>query len=103
MKEKYIKIKNLTVAESLLNFVNKELLTQTKIKKEVFWNGFDKAVHDLAPINKKLLETREKLQKKIDEWHKDRKNKKIDKKKYLNFLKKIGYIKKNWCKFQNSN
>ncbi len=100
MKEKYIKIKNLTVAESLLNFVNKELLTQTKIKKEVFWNGFDKAVHDLAPINKKLLETREKLQKKIDEWHKDRKNKKIDKKKYLNFLKKIGYIKKIGANFK---
>ncbi len=100
MKEKYIKIKNLTVAESLLNFVNKELLTQTKIKKEVFWNGFDKAVHDLAPINKKLLETREKLQKKIDEWHKDRKNIKIDKKKYLNFLKKIGYIKKIGANFK---
>ena len=100
MREKYVKIKNLTVAESLLNFINKELLTQTKIKKEVFWNGFDKAVHDLAPINKKLLETREKLQKKIDEWHKDRKNKKIDKKKYLNFLKKIGYIKKIGTNFK---
>ena len=100
MREKYVKIKNLTVAESLLNFINKELLTQTKIKKEVFWNGFDKAIHDLAPINKKLLETREKLQKKIDEWHKDRKNKKIDKKKYLNFLKKIGYIKKIGASFK---
>jgi len=100
MREKYVKIKNLTVAESLLNFINKELLTQTKIKKEVFWNGFDKAIHDLAPINKKLLETREKLQKKIDEWHKDRKNKKIDKKKYLNFLKKIGYIKKIGANFK---
>ena len=100
MREKYIKIKNLTVAESLLNFVNKELLTQTKIKKEAFWNGFSKTVHELTPINNKLLETREKLQKRIDEWHKDRKNKKIDKKKYLNFLKKIGYIKKIGASFK---
>ena len=100
MKEKYIKIKNLTVAKSLLNFVNKELLTQTKIKKEVFWNGFDKTVHELAPINKKLLETREKLQKKIDEWHKDKKGEKINIKQYTEFLKKIGYLKKTGPNFK---
>ena len=94
MKEKYIKIKNLSVAKSLLNFVNKELLPGTKIKKDVFWNGFDSCIHELAPKNKQLLETRERLQKKIDEWHKDRKGKKIDIKKYTKFLKKIGYIKK---------
>ena len=45
MKEKYIKIKNLSVSEKLLNFVNDELLPETKIKKEFFWNGFDKYVH----------------------------------------------------------
>ena len=50
MREKYVKIKNLTVAESLLNFINKELLTQTKIKKEVFWNGFDKYAHDKSIV-----------------------------------------------------
>ena len=71
MKEKYIKIKNLSISEKLLNFVNKELLPGTKIKKENFWNGFDKYVHELAPKNKELLEKREKLQKKIDDWHKD--------------------------------
>ena len=41
MIEKYIKIKNLSIAESLLNFVNKELLPGTKIKKEKFWYGFE--------------------------------------------------------------
>ena len=94
MKEKYIKIKNLSVAKSLLNFVNKELLPGTKIKKEVFWKKFDRYIHELAPENKRLLEARERLQKKVDEWHKDRKGKKIDIDKYAGFLKKIGYIKK---------
>ena len=36
MKEKYKIINNLSVSESLLNFVNNELLTRTKIKKENF-------------------------------------------------------------------
>ena len=99
MKEKYIKIKNLSVSEKLLNFVNDELLPETKIKKELFWSGFDKYVHELAPKNKQLLEIREKLQKKIDDWHKDRKGKKINIKKYEEFLKKNWLFKKNWSKF----
>ena len=49
MKENYIKIKNLSVSEKLLNFVNEELLPGTKIKKEFFWDGFDRYVHELAP------------------------------------------------------
>ena len=47
MKEKYTKIKNLSISEKLLNFVNKELLPGTKIKKENFWNGFNKFFHML--------------------------------------------------------
>ena len=94
MKEKYVRIKNLSVSEVLLNFVNNELLPGTKIKKELFWHRFDKYVHKLTPKNKKLLEIRENLQKKIDDWHKDRKGEKINIKKYEEFLKKIGYLKK---------
>ena len=47
MKEKYIKIKDLSVAEKLLNFVNKELLPGTKIIKKKIWTGFNKFVHEL--------------------------------------------------------
>ena len=46
------------------------------------------------PINKKLLETIEKLQKSIDTFHLERKNKKLDLNTYKKFLKKIGYLKK---------
>ena len=100
MKEKYIKIKNLSIAKTLLDFVNKELLPRTKIKKESFWNGFDKHVHELAPKNKELLEIRERLQRKIDDWHKDRKGEKFDIKKYTEFLKKIGYLIKTGPDFK---
>jgi len=94
MKEKYIKIKNLSIADKLLNFVNNELLPGTKIKKENFWDGFDKCIHELAPKNKALLEIREKLQSSIDSWHKDKKNEEFDNKKYKQFLEKIDYLKK---------
>jgi len=100
MKEKYIKIKNLSISEKLLNFVNNELLPKTKINKEKFWNGFNKYVHELTPKNKTLLETREKLQKTIDDWHKDRKGEKFDLKKYTQFLKKIGYLNKTGKNFK---
>ena len=100
MKEKYIKINNLSISKKLLNFVNKELLPGTKIKKENFWKGFSNIVHQLAPKNKELLEKREKLQKKIDAWHKDKKGKKINIKKYIKFLKKIGYLKKTGTNFK---
>ncbi len=100
MKEKYIKIKNLSISIKLLNFVNKELLPGTNIKKEFFWSRLDKYFHELAPKNKKLLETRDKLQKKIDDWHKEKVSKKINKNEYINFLEKIGYLKKSTSNFK---
>ena len=83
-----------------MNFVNNELLPGTGISNEVFWNGLDKCVHELAPKNKKLLENRENLQKKIDVWHKDRKGENINIKEYINFLEEIGYLKKTGEKFK---
>jgi len=49
MKEQYTKIHNLSVSNKLLNFINEELLKDTNISSEKFWEGFDKVVHELAP------------------------------------------------------
>ena len=64
MKKQYTKINNLSVSSDLLDFVNNELLKDTKILPENFWSGFDKAVHELTPKNKELIKIREDLQKK---------------------------------------
>jgi malate synthase len=93
MKEKYTKIQNLSVSTKLLNFINNELLKDTEISPKKFWEGFDKAVHELAPRNKELIQTREDLQKKIDNWHIKNKSNEIDLNKYKKFLKEIGYLK----------
>ncbi len=92
MKKQYTKINNLSVSNELLNFVNNELLKDTKILPEKFWFGFDKAVHELAPKNKELIEIRENLQKKIDEWHIKNRNNEINLTEYKKFLKEIGYL-----------
>jgi len=100
MAKKYILLGQLSIASKLLDFVNNELLPDTGVTKENFWNGLDKCAHELAPKNRKLLEFRENLQKKIDIWHRDRRGEKIDIKEYSNFLIEIGYLKKEEEKFQ---
>jgi len=100
MAKKYISLGQLSIASELVDFVNNELLPDTGVEKKKFWIGLDKCVHELAPKNRKLLEFRENLQKKIDIWHRDRKGEKIDIKEYSNFLVKIGYLKKEGKKFQ---
>jgi len=93
-KEHFIKILDLSVSNVLFKFINKELLPGTGLSKTQFWKGFNKTVHELKPKNKKLIETREKIQKSLDSYNLSNKGKKINLKKYKSFLKKIGYLKK---------
>jgi len=93
MKEQYTKIHNLSVSNKLLNFINEELLKDTNISSEKFWEGFDKAVHELAPKNKELLKIRGDLQKKIDDWHIANRGNEINLEEYKKFLKEINYLK----------
>ena len=93
MKKNYLVVNNLKVSKELLSFVNNDLLKDTNISPEKFWSGFDKAVHKLAPKNKKLIETRTILQKKIDDWHIKNKGNENKIEEYKKFLKKIGYLK----------
>ncbi len=89
---KKINVNNLKVDEQLLNFVNEEIIPGTNINTENFWSGFEKALNKLTPINKKLLEKREIIQRQIDSWHLENKDSSFDKDKYLKFLKSINYI-----------
>ena len=82
----------LKIDSILFEFINNEVIPGTNINIEDFWNNFEKVVHELAPINKSLIEEREKIQKQIDEWHKKNVNKEFDKREYINFLKSISYI-----------
>ena len=97
-----IKKKNLTINSTLLDFINQEVIPGTDIEAEDFWNKFDDAVHELAPINRALIEKRENIQKEIDEWHLANKDEKINKNEYIKFLKSINYIVEEKENFQIS-
>ena len=100
-----VKKNGLKINSELFEFINKEVIPGTNIVSDEFWNKFEKIVHDLAPINKNLIEKREIIQKKIDEWHKNNKSKDFEKKEYIKFLKSISYIveEKENFKIETSN
>ena len=93
MSDSFIKINTLSVSKNLANFVKNELLAGLDVNEKDFWDGFDKSINELAPINKKLLEVRETLQSEIDLWLKKNRNGEFNHKEYKNFLKEIGYLK----------
>ena len=76
----------------MFEFINNEAIPGTDIDVDNFWKKFSDVVHELAPTNKKLIEKRENIQKKIDNWHISNKGKEFDKIKYIAFLKSIGYL-----------
>ena len=82
----------LKISTTLFNFINDEVIPGTKVKPDDFWLKFSKTVHELAPINKELLEKRETIQKKIDDWHKSNNGKEFNKTDYVSFLKSIEYL-----------
>jgi malate synthase len=82
----------LKISSRLFDFINNEVIPGTNVKSDEFWKNFAKIVHELAPINKSLIQKREDIQKKVSSWHKKNKEKDFDKKEYTEFLKSISYI-----------
>ncbi|WP_017754244.1 malate synthase G [Calidifontibacillus oryziterrae] len=95
----YVKIGNLQVAPVLRDFINNEALPGSGITSEQFWSSFEEIISELAPENKALLQERDVLQAKINEWHKENKDN-SDFQKYRLFLEEIGYVEPEVEDFQ---
>ena len=93
MQEKYININSLKISENLAKFVNEELLKDIDISPKKFWLGFEKTVNELEPRNRELINFRELLQKKIDDWHIENKNSEFNLDAYKKFLYETDYLK----------
>ena len=89
---KMINKNGLKISSTLYEFINNEAIPGTKVESGDFWKNFSKVVHELAPINKNLIQKRQIIQKEIDNWHKTNKEKEFDKNEYIKFLKSIGYL-----------
>ena len=81
----------LKVDETLANFIDNEVLTETKIDSEDFWKNFNAFVSELSIKNKNLLEKRNIIKSKLDKWHQLRKES-IDYVEYKKYLETIGYL-----------
>ena len=88
----YINHSSLKVAKELDDLISKKVCVGIDIEPESFWASFEKIIEEFTPRNKALLDKREDLQKKIDEWHLNNNSKSIDKAEYKKFLKEIGYL-----------
>lgn len=91
MSSKSISIQKSKINEELYNFVNNEIIPGTGIEVNNFWQGFIEAANKLADKNKLLLEKRDEIQKKIDNWYTGNKDN-FNLENYKNFLKEINYI-----------
>ncbi|URQ92846.1 malate synthase G [Pseudoalteromonas sp. SCSIO 43101] len=85
-----LSLNGLSVAQQLAQFVEQQLLPGTGISTDTFWQGFAEIVNELTPINRALLEKREQLQAKIDDYHKQQPV--WDAANYQAFLEDIGYL-----------
>jgi malate synthase len=86
-----IEERGLHIDEVLHDFLVNEALPGTGVKAETFFNAFSEIVHELEPKNKALLQKRDALQMKIDNWHKAN-GAPSDMAVYEAFLRDIGYI-----------
>ncbi|SDK00885.1 malate synthase G [Billgrantia gudaonensis] len=82
----------LQVAAELDRFVNERALPGTGVDPEAFWTGVDALFHDLTPKNRELLAERDRLQERLDSWHRQNPGPVRDLDAYRAFLEEIGYL-----------
>ncbi len=82
----------LKVDTAFFDFVEKELLPAIDVEPAGFWAGFGALIDELTPVNRELLQTRDELQQKIDDWHLAHPGSDYDHAEYVAFLKSIGYL-----------
>ncbi len=89
---KRVGVAGLQVAAVLHRFVAEEVIAGSGINPEAFWRGLAAIVGDLGPRNRELLATRDRLQERIDAYHRERGGRTPEPDAYRAFLSEIGYL-----------
>lgn len=87
-----LKYGNLTVAKELDEFLRSEVVEGIGVDADHFWKSLETILDEFGPKNKDLLQKREDIQDKIDQWHLSKKGEPHDQEAYISFLKEIGYL-----------
>ena len=89
----------LNISSNLKQFLENEVLPGLGINADSYWQAFEQIIDEFSPRNKKLLNMREEIQEKIDNWHIERKGSEHNHEEYKKFLEEIGYIVPRSSKF----
>ncbi|EZH66106.1 malate synthase [Bacillaceae bacterium JMAK1] len=87
----YEVVGNIKIDDQLYRFVNEDVIPGTGITAEYFWQQYDLLLSEYQAENKSLVQERETLQQKINDWHKQNSGKEHSN-DYVTFLKEIGYL-----------
>ncbi|MGI9281294.1 MAG: malate synthase G [Endozoicomonas sp.] len=94
-----IQIGGLQIAAPIHNLLV-ESIEGTGVTPEVFWSGFERVLDECVVENRALLERREALQNRIDQWHREHKLQPHDPSAYKQFLLEVGYLQTEGEDFQ---
>ena len=95
-----IEIGQLKIDEGLYHLVRDEIAPGTGVDTDAFWTSLGQIVADLAPKNQALLDKRDALQQRIDEWYLSTKDEPVEPNEYQDFLAEIGYLLPEGADFQ---
>ena len=82
----------LRIDSGLYDFIGQEALMRSGLDEESFWDGVERIVDDLMPLNRELLQERDRFQQLIDRWHRERAGTVHDPEAYRAFLTEIEYL-----------
>src|SRR5262249_16112648 len=87
----YVRIGSLSVAKALQQFIE-HAASGTSISAEAFWSGFAELLPDCSTRNRQLLQVRDELQSRIDQYHRERSGEPLDLGDYDQLMREIGYV-----------
>lgn len=87
-----IEVGQLKIDEGLYRLVKDEIAPDTGVEADAFWTSLGEIVADLAPKNQVLLDKRDALQQRVDEWYLSTKGEPVEPNEYEEFLAEIGYL-----------
>ncbi len=88
----YIQSNGISIDSALHSFITDSVLAPLALDADRFWADFAALLDLFVPVNRALLDKREDLQAKIDDWHRARKGQPLNAMEYRTFLYDIGYL-----------
>ena len=87
-----IEVGQLKIDEGLYRLVRDQIAPGTGVEADAFWASLGEIVTNLAPKNRALLDKRDALQQRINEWYLSTKGEPVEPNEYEEFLGEIGYL-----------